>query len=682
MPPAPALLLGILIRVCLSAGALLPDTPAGDTCGTAAIQTIPPQHETVTVAAESTPPREPGVSSEMRVGTTTLQSLRSVIADDPVRSAQALPGAVSGDDFQAQFSVRGASLRHLGLVVDGTPVPELFHGVYAVENTGSVAMLNRDALDGMALTAGPHGRRHGDWLGATLEFAAREGSRNRTTARAAVSGTGASVVTEGPLDRARRGSWLVGVRRSYLGWLVSKLEPNFESTIGNADGHLKMAYDVTARQRVEVLVIGGDSTYRARTASAANGLLRATSGSTLASAYWAYTRPRWYVGQRLSFVGSEFRNTGVHDQELARGYSQAVLWRTHANAMLGTFWTVAGGGQGEHRRLNQTLRRFRLIRSREVEPTAERNHSAEAALGAGWAELTRRTNNGAIVLGLRAGGREGSGPAVSPWLLVERRVGPNLTLRASAGEAAQYPDLSFVRAGGGAFGPERTRAVEASLEHRLTRSVHWRVSVFGRNDTDLLRRTGEVRLDASGEIMNAERAFPLFEPSLEGSSRGIDVIVSRAPSVGLYGWVGYTWARTRMHDTTSGESFDADQDQRHTLNVVAIQPLSGRAEISATLRVGSNFPLVGYFAETTEGLRLAAERNLVRLPLYSRLDVRFTRTFAIHDRRLTLVLEVLNLTGRRNVGQADGSIRDTLEVVGYAERMVPFVPSAGLVVAF
>jgi hypothetical protein len=101
-------------------------------------------------------------------------------------------------------------------------------------------MLNTDVLSQVSLLSGVQARRHGDWLGATLQVDVREGSRDRTGLRGAVSGTSASFVAEGPLGSGRRGSWLVSLRRSYLDWLIRKVEPDFDSTLGFYDGYAKI----------------------------------------------------------------------------------------------------------------------------------------------------------------------------------------------------------------------------------------------------------------------------------------------------------------------------------------------------------------------------------------------------------------------------------------------------------
>src|SRR5262245_54834192 len=188
--------------------------------------------EDVTVTADPTPSRDVGVSSQTSLGSAGLQELRGVAADDPMRAIQALPGVATGDDFQAEFSVRGSAFRHVGVVMDGTPTPLLMHSIKSANDAGSIAMINSDILSRGALFSGPHARTHGDWLGATLEFDVREGSRDRAAVRTAVSGTSASAVLEGPLGKQRRGSWLVSIRRSYIDWLVRKLEPDVDSTIG------------------------------------------------------------------------------------------------------------------------------------------------------------------------------------------------------------------------------------------------------------------------------------------------------------------------------------------------------------------------------------------------------------------------------------------------------------------
>jgi len=231
---------------------------------------------------------------------------------------------------------------------------------------------------------------------------------------------------------------------------------------------------------------------------------------------------------------------------------------------------------------------------------------------------------------------------------------------------------------------ERARSADGSVELRLAQGGRLQVTGFVRDDRDILRPVGEDRL-VNG-IRVPRTVFPTGDTRLDGTSRGVDVLLQRTAATGtagLTGWIAYTWAHTTYTDRVSGERFDGDFDQRHTLNIFAQQRLSFRSSINAKLRIGSNVPLVGYFQGDLADLRLSDTRNQMRLPWYVRLDLRANRSFAITHRRLTLFAEVVNALGRRNLGQADGFVRmPGFQAVFYTEKLIPRIPSAGFLIEF
>ena len=154
--------------------------------------------EEVTVAASAFREAEPAAPSQSVLGSRELLALRGVLADDPFRAVQTLPGVTTGDDFKGEFAVRGLGPQHIGISVDGVDSPFLFHTVRAVEDTGSLALINSDILDQAVLLAGPHPQKLGSHLGARLDFTTREGTRSGFAARALVSGSAATGLFEGP----------------------------------------------------------------------------------------------------------------------------------------------------------------------------------------------------------------------------------------------------------------------------------------------------------------------------------------------------------------------------------------------------------------------------------------------------------------------------------------------------
>jgi hypothetical protein len=435
---------------------------------------------------------------------------------------------------------------------------------------------------------------------------------------------------------------------------------------------------------LQFLAIAGDADLEEVGASLPNGLLTANSKSALGSLAWRYLHPRAVVTQRVSFVANSFVNHGAVGQHLAEGHTEDLIWRGDVIVPLARGWTIEGGARFEDLTISQTARKFGVTTGGGVHVTAERTGSASPSTPSVWAQATWRGDKGGVVAGLRATDRTGvSRGAVLPWVLAERTFG-STTVRAGAGRSAQFLDPLIVTVSPIDPVPEMAASYDAGVDHAIGHGMRIQATGFFRSEADVLRRAGEDRVDPVTGKRIVESTFPVFSPTLTGSSRGVELSLIRQSASGLTGWVSYSWAHTRYHDELSGEDFDGDFDQRHTLNVFAQQRLSYRFAVSGKLRIGSNFPLVGYFAGTTEpdALVLSTLRNQVRLPLYARLDLRANYTFTFQRSRLTLFVEVMNVLGRENLRQTDGFIRSNLMAIGYVDRLLPRVPSAGVLFEF
>jgi hypothetical protein len=636
--------------------------------------------ETVTVKAGTAAPAELGVSSQSTLGSAALQDLRGIAADDPMRAMQALPGVTTGNDFQAQFSMRGFAFRQVGIVMDGTPTPLLLHQIQGEKDTGSVAMVNSDVLSQATLFAGPHPLKDGDWLGSSLSFEMREGSRDRTAVRVSVSGTSASAVAEGPIGRTKKGSWLVSIRKSYIDWLISKIEPGVDGTIGFSDVQGKFGYDLTSHQHLEVSFVAGDAHYDQPTATGVNAVHRATSQGGVLSLAWRYAGSAWIVTQRASYVPSNFFDTGSVGQVQGRGDAPAMLYRVDAARQLNPAWTVEFGGSTQAQRQELALRNFATVGGKPVERVVVAG-TLRTLTSDAWGQVVRRSKRGGLALGGRVESDTFTARTMpAPWLLFEWHAS-RLTFRAGAGSSHQFPSLDLQVISPIPLGPENARSVDAGVEHVIGRGVSWQVTGWARNNSNIIRPTGEERL-VNGKRVPAT-TFPQFRGSLDGPSKGVDVMLSRRSATGVTGWIAYTYAHTQFHDQLSGETFDGDFDQRHTLNVFVEARLSYRMAVNARWRYGSNFPLVGYFTGTPDDLKLGSIRNQVRLPPYSRLDVRANRTFTFDKRRLTLFIEVMNVLNHSNLSQFTGSVNPvTLVASHWTQELIPRVPSAGILIEF
>ena len=93
--------------------------------------------EDVAVTGSAFRESEPGVASQSTLGSRELLALRGLVADDPFRAVQVLPGVATGDDFRAEFAVRGLGPSNIGISIDGVDVRSEQGIAVAADRAGS-----------------------------------------------------------------------------------------------------------------------------------------------------------------------------------------------------------------------------------------------------------------------------------------------------------------------------------------------------------------------------------------------------------------------------------------------------------------------------------------------------------------------------------------------------------------
>ena len=631
----------------------------------------------------------PAAPVEFRMRSADLQELRGVLADDPFRAIQAMPGVATGDDFRAEFSVRGSDFRQMGFAVDGVPAPWLVHGPRAVNDTGTVAMVNADVLSEIALISGAAPQVYGPRTGAWVQSTMREGSRDAVRLTGSLSGTGVSGVLEGPLGRGRRGAWLISARKSYIDWLIARLNLNTQddSRFGFTDAQSTWVYDVTTTQQVRLSAVAGRSRYRETDVTpSANGLAVADASTGFAVLAWRSTiGPSLVVTQRLTGAVRRYQNRGDFGQELDHGSESTAGYR--ADATLGG-WRGTTIDLSVSADRDDARYRTRLFAGTSAATLAPRGTAT-------WAWNRWRTGaylNGrftpAATLAVDAGVRVDhdtrlDAGAASPWLLARWSPSARITLAAGAAVSWQAPDLEMLPISPTATVPglERARHADLSADVAIAAGLRVQVSIYDRAETGTLRLDTAMPRLVSG-VVRTPAATNLWQNALDVHARGVEVTARRSGAGVISGWISYGYGSTRHTDRATGVRYAGDFDQRHQVNAYASARLGARTSVGAKFRYGSNFPLTAYLAGRWDALQPGATRNAVRLPAYARLDLRAGRTFLWGARRMTLFAEVLNALDRANIGRTTGSIRATGVVSGFTEALFPRIPSAGVRVEF
>ena len=643
--------------------------------------------ETVTVAADRFRTADPGVASQQVLGSADIQNLRGVLADDPLRAVQVLPGVAAADDLRSEFSVRGSPFTHLNLTVEGFSTPYLLHTVRAIEDqssSGSVAMINSDILEDVTLLNGGYAERYGDRTGAEVDFRLREGSRERRQARAAVSGTSASVVGEGPIGHTKRGSWLVTARQSYLQLLVERLVDDSNGfNFGFSDTLGKIVFDFSPTQRAEFTVIAGRSKLEEnRNDLDSQDLFTGRNASAMAIGTWRLTRPRGVLTTRVLTSYNQFSNETTEQLPLDKGHDKEGAGRVDATLTLAPHVLADAGAQAEfvdetrfRQRFSGALGRYRTIN----------DFHGRATRSGGYAQVRFTAGPLTIIPGARADHWTLTDETTaSPWVQGEWQLSRSTTIRGGTGIYRQFPEFEQVigTLGLPGAGAQRADQYDLGFEHRIGTSLRWQATVFDREESGFFRRpAAETRL-VNGRVVRGVVTAP-YENALEGFARGVELLIQRRSTRGLSGWFAYSYGRTHRTDELTHESYWSDLDQRHAVNLYLSYKVSDRTSLSAKIRGGTNVPAPGYYEQQGDVYAVSATRNTLRLPTYSRVDLRANRTFNWSRKRLTLFAEVINLFDRDNVRFNPPSVNTaTGRVSNLFESLIPIVPSAGILIEF
>lgn len=655
------------------------------------------EHVTVSGARASDADAVPGGAS---LHGRELQALRGVTLDDPLRAVHALPSAAATDEFYSEFAVRGSSFRHVGLTIDGIPSRYLMHSVHGVTDGGSIAMINSDAVGSVSLMPGSYPQRTGRRLGAQVDLTLRDGDRDTFRARAGLSGTSANVLAEGPLG-SKRGSWLVSGRRSYLDLLLERIDDDESSfAFGFTDAQAKVVFDLTPRHQFQMLAIAGASAFDEEpTDLGLNDEAQVRGRSWLSGLTWRFTpSARFAMTQRAYATGLAYKNRNRTGSVLDDRLSTDVGWRSDATIAARPGFLLEFGADVQ-RLTGRHVQRRSLNDEPDLTVVGDYRKSGRAA-----SAYARAVIGPFLHLTVAPGARidywglTGTS-TTSPWMTADLAIASGTHVRAGGGVYKQFPDLEQidgVRGGGRQLRPETARHVDVGLTQTMPLNVMLQITWFARNESDVLWAPGaEPRRVADGSIQLG-RGDARWTNSLDGHARGVEIVASRDAPVGLSGWVGYAYGRHRYTSVTTGETFWADNDQRHSLSLFGHYRISSRTTLGAKFRYGSNYPLVGYIGEQPfspdapplfGGGRplfygLAESRNGLRLPAYARLDIRADRTFTWFGRRATIVAEVANVLNRRNVRNVPYGVDRTGRVLGPTDSLMPIVPSAGLVIEF
>lgn len=617
---------------------------------------------------------------------TDAKNLASVLADDPLRAVQSLPGVSSNNDFDARFSLRGAAYSRIGLYLDDILLHAPFHTVQGQNAQGSITAFNGDFVEQMELHQGAWPQRYFNRSGGVLDVHTRDGSRTGTSFRVTASASNAGAMAEGPIGKRRRGSWLAGARKSYLQYIFERTAPETSFIFGFQDVQGRLAYDLTARQKVTLYVLESHSALNRtrRTNLGVNSLTEAGYHYTAGNLGWRYTASEQLLVQaRTAWMRERHENRNPADLPLGAGYygewvgMATATWMWNARSPLDAGLTVRRPREsGNAMRYQNTAATPRLLDTFDGTALHTGGHAQQSWTGFGGAVY--------LTAGARWDRHSLSGrTAFSPSVSAVAHVTKSMRLQLGWGQYAQFPEIALLTSplGGRGLLPIRSHHLVAGVEQRLGERTRLRFEFYDRVDRDLpFQPLFDPRRLPNGEVFNPP-LNPPYANSLRGYSRGVEVFLQRTSANRFTGWVSYAYGRTSMREGVTLQRFPADLDQRHTVNVYGGWRVRPSVNVSGRFAYGSGFPIPGYLAKNGATYFLVEARNQLRMPEYSRADVRVNKSWTRDKWKFTLYGEVVNLANRKNYlfDSFNGYNSRTGQANINLDTMFPILPSAGVV---
>jgi outer membrane receptor protein involved in Fe transport len=158
-------------------------------------------------------------------------------------------------------------------------------------------------------------------------------------------------------------------------------------------------------------------------------------------------------------------------------------------------------------------------------------------------------------------------------------------------------------------------------------------------------------------VSRSEAQSPAVGQSLTqdgiGRSYGVQGMLRQELIRGFFGWVTYTLSRSERRDHPDRAWRLFDYDQTHVLGVLASYDMGHGFEVGARFRYTSGMPrtpVVDSFLVSPPGLYqpVFGPQNSIRIPWFYQFDLRAEKGFVMQRTKLSVFLDVQNLTNRRN----------------------------------
>ncbi|HEY0189610.1 MAG TPA: TonB-dependent receptor [Kofleriaceae bacterium] len=591
--------------------------------------------------------------------------------NDALRALQSLPGVARTPFGLGGLALRGTAPRDTKVYLDGIEVPLLYHF------GGLASFVPTAAIDELTLEPGGASVRYGRGLGGVAAVTSKTGRGDEWRAGGEVSLIHAAAVAEGP--GPLRGSWLVGVRRSYFDAIEDAAGLGLQLAPRYSDAQVRWE---SGDGRWMAIVFGADDQLR---------LLNPDDGGTGIDTSnvedFTYTSRFVRLGVRYRMVSGATQLTilpsagidqvGAHaDQDgVHKGLDRTTL-PLALRAELST--PLAGGTLSVGFDGNESRYAYRMLNQPPPNPGGTQDMLIERSLTRWSADAGAFVEQSWFVLGdrleLRPGLRADRFGLSAQWTLdprlaIHERLPGGVTLTQQVGLYHEPPLITDLDPVFKRTTPMRgSRALQVAVGAKAVVGDASELSA-----TAYYQQLDQLPVDAvssatpisangaeeSGGLLGIARelvdtqfgSYSYREAIGTGHAYGLELIARR--NLGWWtGWIAYTYSRSWRRDPIRGAGdLPYVLDQPHSLTLLGTAALGRGWRLGGRFRytTGNPFTPVDH-AVMTGDKYTAVDGPLLseRLPDFLQLDLRLDHAWHVWGGLLNLYIDVQNVTYRQN----------------------------------
>ena len=588
--------------------------------------------------------------------------------NDVMRAIQLLPGVKSESDASSSFQVRGGTAAQNLILYDNAPVYNVGH------LAGLFSAFNDDALGSATLYKGLLPAQYGGASSAVLDLTGRTGNKHDWHGGASIGLLSAKGTIEGPIVKDKA-SLLVTARRSYLDAFLKLTDDFRNNTLYFYDINAKLDWTIGQRDQLFLSFFTGydrtalEDMIDIRWNNLASSLkwlhhFRGGSYAQTTLLYSGYLTDNgidifgmniWFNGHiRQGSLRQDFHiDLGKH--QLDAGLSSSLLNVKSAE------WKFVTKHVKEQRRAWENafwLNGIFHLTDRLTASTGLRTSLFSPLGGSLYYDIEE---NGDIGWYYNYGKNE----IVKTHVTLEPRASLNyqlsivnypLSIKAAYARTSQ--NIHALRNQNTSTPFDRytlsSNIVKPEIADQISLGIFaatpdqaYDVSLEG-----YYRKVNNVLDYRDGKSFSSEIEIERLILSGEGKGYGAELAV-RKNSGKLTGWLAYTlsWSKTRIPGVNGGRWYDANNDRRHDISLVAMYRLGKRWSLNSTwvFNTGQAFTAPsGKYQIEDNWIYYYAERNGYRAPDYHRLDISAAWTKKYRRSTHEWVFSIYNLYNRYN----------------------------------